>query len=363
MANSDVVSAQRERLSCEAVHRYIFDNVYNEPVSEYRVNILPRLIKNTSASGAINILQKSILLPTSDAAYYVWMISATDFLIGLKLATNTWVDTATITNEYNTLLHMYGVNGRMFHKGKVYLRYNNNRSIIYIAAEKSMVKKCINVTDLNRCYLTIYYDSDIANPVNVTSLYIANSKEMSKYQTTIDKAYSSVEDACQLTVFKNGIEITDIDNTPTIEIGDDIDLIVDKNILFAFDVDLVKDSENPTFYSELDKAYKQLLHIPKALNPDNKVITHTTCDFYVRKWGTSNPEGLYLHRTAQTRSITQVTHNDMAIQLFVLDAYRDYLKTQAISIHCVVRIHDKDNHLVRDANFIDLLYRDRKSVV
>ena len=354
-ANLDIV---REKLCCEAVHRYLFENVYNEPVSEYRINIRPKLVKTTSAVGSLSLVGRNLLLPTTDEPFYVWVMAAQDFSVGLTLPSEEWVDTATICNTYKTLVHMYGVNGYMFQKANVYLRYNRSRSLIYVAAKKPMVKKCIPVQQLNECYLTIYYDSDVPNDVTVTSIYVETSRKLTEYQRQIDNAWATIKDACQLTVFKNGMEVTDINNTPTLKIGDYIDIIVDKNIQFSFEIDLTTTNENPVFYSEEDKAYKQLLHIPRALNPDNKVITHNTCDFYVRKALSNTTQGLYLHRAAKDRSVTQVTHNDMAVQLFVLDAYRDYLKTQEIKLYCVVRIHEKDNHLVRDANFIDLLYND-----
>lgn len=362
MSTTALTDSARERLCCEAIHQYIFDNVYNEPVSEYRVNILPMLLKQQSVVGSVNLFGANMTLPTDDEPYYIWLMSASDFNIGLLLPENTWVDTATIANEYRTLLHMYGPKGYMFHKGSVYLKYNTSRSIVHIAAKKNMVRKCIDVgTELNRCYLTVYYDSDTQNPVTALSLHIASAREANNYQRQIDDFWGTVEKACQLQVYKNGVEVTDIDNTPTFEVGDYIDLINDKNIAFAFDIDLVNTSENPTFYSEYDKAYKQLLHIPKSLNPDNKILTHNTCDFWVRQGLADSTHGLYLHRIAKKRSITQVTHNDMAVQLFVLDAYRDYLQTQEIKLHCAVRIHEKDNYLIRDASFIDLLYCDKHS--
>ena len=354
-----ITDEDRERLCCEAIHQYLFDNVYNEPVSEYRVNILPSLLKAQSSVGSASVFGSNMPLPTARDPYYLWIMSASDFNLGLNFPTNTWIDTATICNEYRTLIHMYGPNGYMFHKGAVYLKYNRSRTLIHIAAKKNMVKKCIDIaTELNRCYLTIYFDSDLVNSVEALSLYISSSRETNNYQRQIDEFWSRIKKDCQLQVYKNGIEITDINNTPTFTVGDYLDFINDSNIEFAFDIDLVSSSENPSFYSEKDKAYKQLIHIPKALNPDNKIITHNTCDFWVRRGLSKNTHGLYLHRIAKERSITQVTHNDMAVQLFVLDAYRDYLETQEIKLHGVVRVHEKDNYLVRDASFIDLLYSD-----
>lgn len=35
----------RDQLCCDIINQYLFDNVWNEPVSEYRVNVHPQLIK------------------------------------------------------------------------------------------------------------------------------------------------------------------------------------------------------------------------------------------------------------------------------------------------------------------------------
>ena len=92
----------------------------------------------------------------------------------------------------------------------------------------------------------------------------------------------------------------------------------------------------------------------------NKIITHNTCDFWIRRRLSKEPYGKYLHRVKLDNSsrdtVTQVTHNDMSIPLYVLDAYRDYLEVEELTVHLVGRIHDKDNVLIRDASFIDLLY-------
>ena len=67
-ANLDIV---REKLCCEAVHRYLFENVYNEPVSEYRINIRPKLVKTTSAVGSLSLVGRNLLLPTTVEPFYV----------------------------------------------------------------------------------------------------------------------------------------------------------------------------------------------------------------------------------------------------------------------------------------------------
>lgn len=350
--------AHRDWLCCDTLNAYLFDKVWNEPFSEYRVNIHPFRVKNQSVVGSFSTYDANLVLPTSKDAYFVWAFSAEDFNCGLKLPTLTWVNTQDICNDYHTLIHMYGVSGSMFQKESVYLMYNMSRSVIFIAAKKRMVLKAVPPQSLEDVFLTIYYDSDLANPVHCLSVMLDNVKKQRDAQQVITEFLGGLRNPDHLSVYKNGMDITDPNNIPVVGVGDYYDFIIDENIVFSFDIDLPPTNQNPTFLSEKDKTWKQLVHIPKALNPDNKIITKNTCDFTVRKRYSNSVEGLYLHRASYNRTVSQVTHNDMAIPLFILDAYRDYLQTQEISLHCVVRIHDKDNHLIRDASYIDLLYND-----
>lgn len=347
----------RDTLCADALNTFLFDKVWNEPSSEFRTNIKPLLLKKGSFVGSFGATIGNIILPTARESYFVWAISASDFNVGLKLPTSTWVDTATITNTWNTALHMFGTNGAMFHKSFVYLQYDASREVIYVAALKRMVQKCITNDQLSDVYMSVYYDSDLANNVSMLSLEIVTSRNLQEYQGRIDKILSTLKKTEHLQVFKDGNEVTNPGASIALTVGSFIDIVIDENILFTFDVDITSSSENPVFLSSEDKTWKQLIHIPKAFNQDNKVITHNTCDIYIRKRFSVAPEGRFVHRVGG-RSVSQVTHNDMAIPLFIIDAYRDYLLTQEVYVHVVVRIHDKNNTLIRDASYIDLLYSD-----
>ena len=347
----------RDTLCADALNTFLFDKVWNEPSSEFRVNIKPLLLKKGSYVGSFGASIGNIILPTGRESYFVWAMSASDFNVGLQLPTSVWVDTATISNEWHTILHMFGTNGALFNKGFVYLRYDESREVIYVAVLKRMAMKCITMQQLSEVYLSVYYDSDLVNDVRMVSLEVVTSRNMQEYQRAVDKIVSSAKKTCQIQVFKDGNEITNPGSSIPLEIGSFIDVVVDENIVFTFDVDITSSSENPVFLSLVDKTWKQLIHIPKAFNTDNKVITHNTCDFYVRKRFSVETEGRFVHRVGG-RSVSQVTHNDMGIPLFIIDSYRDYLKTQEVYIHGVVRIHNKNNILIRDASYIDLLYSD-----
>ena len=349
----------RDQLCCNIINQYLFDNVWNEPVSEYRINIHPQLVKTSSVSGSFQAIDSTIYLPTTDEPYFVWYMKYSDTNIGLNLDKGKWYDTTTICNEFNTLIHAYIVNGVMLPKGSVYIRYNYAKSIIFIAVKKRAFNLYGNIDLINKLYLTIYYDSDIPNDVKVLSIYVDNRNAIRSMQEQVERFIRStgIRDDKQLIVFKNGIEITN-GIVPITDYGVWYDYIVDKNIVGKVDIKIGNNSEDPVFLSSKDNVWKQLVHIPKSVNPNNSVITHNTCDIFIRN--EDDPTfGLYLHRVTSTgRTVSQVTHSDMGIPLFIIDAYRDYLATQNVSIHLVLRKHDKNNVLIPNAEYIDLLYSD-----
>lgn len=347
----------RDRLCCEIINQYLFDNVWNEPVSEYRINVHPSLITKYSQVGSFHVADANIFLPTLDESYFVWYMKSTDINLGLKLKSCVWYDTVSICNDFRTLIHTYSSSGNMLPKCSVFLRYNRRRSTIYIAIKKDALYKLTPTPPLNTIYLTFYYDSDTMNDVKVYSTYVTHRSRIPSIQSEVDNLLSTMRNSYCLTEFKNGIEITDVHNTPVLEVDSYYDYIVDNNIEFTFDVDLTNSSEAPVFLSELDYVWKQLIHIPRALNPNNEILTHNTCDFFIRR-KRGKVYGRYLHRATTGRTVSQVTHNDMSIPLFIVDAYRDYLQTQDVVIHGVVRKHDKNNRLIRDACYIDLLYNE-----
>lgn len=351
----------RDRVCSEIINQYLFDNVWNEPQSEYRLNVHPARLKEKSVVGSFRVLDANVYLPTNIDSYFLWYVNHEDTNLGLQLDVGKWYDTATICNEFNTLIHAYTLFGKIIPKHCVYLRYNKAASCFYLAIKKDAFKLVDSIDNLDKLYLTVYFDSDIPNPVRVLSFQCTMSRQVSELQRNVSIFMNQMTDTCQLLTFTNGVESTDTKNGITVAPGNYYDIIIDQNIQFAFDIDYGKSGENPVFLSDKDKVWKQLVHIPRALNPDNKVITHNTCDFYVRDMSSENTSGRYLHRITENRTVSQVSHNDMAIPLFVIDAYRDYLKTQNIGIHVVVRIHDKDNHLIRNANYTDLLYNQQHS--
>ncbi len=347
-----------------AINTYILDKVWNEPHSEFRENIKPILLGGKSSIGNfISMYGTTLPLPTSTVAYYVYGMSNTDMSIDINIPVDTWVDTSTIANTYHVLFHFYTLKGFMCCKSHVYLRYSSDRQFIYIAINKRMIQKVDSTFMTTGVYFTIYYDSDQPNPISVDSFRVLTDNSDYEYSIRMGDFLATVSDLQQFTLFVNGKEYSGGDYTPVY--NDYVDLINDKNIISTFTIDLTDTDYGKVYNSVMDSCYKYVLHIPKEFNPTNKVITHNTCDMYVV--GNEKVNGVsigtYLHRCA-TISVGQITHNDLSVPLHIVDAFRDYLQQQHVSIKIVLRQHDKDNVLIRDKSYIDLLYtHDDRNIV
>lgn len=354
-----------ERCS-EAINNYIFQKIWNEPHGTFRQNIKPIPITNGSVVGSFSTRDGNIQLPKG-GGYYVYAISATDFYAGLYLPVSTWIDTSELINRYHTFIHFYDSHGSMVQKNSVYLRYNRSRTTIFIAVKKPALLAATVSSNRTNMYFTVYYDSDLRNKIHHLGLHITSERKINSaaLELKLFLQQYTTEDSKpeQLQCFINGYEVDTTEGLPELKIDNFYDFIIDENILFSFDVDLVTEHENPAFLSDQDKAWKQLIHIPRDKNPDNLVITHDTCDFYLRR--KLDNKGLYVHRLAEL-GIGQVTHNDFSIPLYIVDSYRDYMSSQLLTAHVVVRNHSKNNYLVRDASYIDMLYvpqHDDKTII
>ena len=359
-----------EQTISKALNTFIFQNVWNESPSEYRTNIIPNMYNKQSVNGSIRLFGKVIFLPTNKDPYFVFLITpkSTHGLANRTIPVETWIDTAELCNKFGILVHFYHISGKMLSKKYTYIYALPDQNGYLIAVNKVMFNYHLNVSDLwmdnietgikeSAMRMTIYSDSDLKNKIIVASYKIPFKDVAYKdRQAIVD--FLQVHDQSKVTLFKDGYQFT-LKDRSSIPDNCYVDLIYDENIVFTYDVDLSDPKVDYTFLSEKDKVYKQIIHTPKEYNPNNEIYTHNTIEIYVQDKNDSN-KGLYLHRCAKN-SVTQITHNDIAIPTHILDAYRDFLKTEdglvpEIKLHITVRKHDKDNVLIRDKSYIDMLY-------
>lgn len=354
-----------EQTISQALNTFIFQNIWNESPSEFRTNIIPNMYNKQSVNGSIRLFGKTIFLPTNKDPYFVFLLTpkSTHGLTNKTLPSETWIDTEELCNKYDILFHFYHISGKMLSKKYVYLYSLPYQNGYIVAVNKIMFNYHLNVSDLwmdnvetgtkeSAMRATIYYDSDLVNKITVASYKIPFKDSAYKdRQAIVD--FLQAHDQSKITLFKDGYQFKLI-NRSSIPDNCYVDLIYDENIVFTYDVDLTDQNVNYTFLSEKDETYKQIIHTPKEYNPNNEIYTHNTMEIYVVDKNNSD-KGLYLHRCAEN-SVTQITHNDIAIPTYILNAYRDSLETQDIKLHITVRKHNKDNVLIRDKSYIDMLY-------
>lgn len=362
------LTEEMEALIAYNLNLYLFQNVWNEPNRASRNNILPRRYSKRSITGSITYYGNHIELPNTKDPFYIFVLYR-DTVPGLMWPKNVdyeWIATDKLVTDYNILVDCYHVNGKMLHKGHVYVRHIENGTGYLVAVNKNMYNRILSIDDLDGIRFTIYYDYDIANDISVYSYnvpaidgsYTKRAEIWEKYTECLNAQVTDRTPA--VLMFINGIETVPV-SAESIPLESYVDIHIDKNVGLILDIDLTNPEVNRQFFSEPDSCLKQIVHIPRKANPDQYIMTHNAIEIYIRKKQKNErgcATGLYMHRCAE-RSVTQITHQDIGIPTYILDAYKDYLETQEIALHLYWRHHAGANKLVRDKDYIYLLYQDQ----
>jgi hypothetical protein len=353
-----------EQKVVDYLNEYCFHKIWQEPISELRNNVQPIKLHERTKTGTITYADVHIELPIPNKAYYIYGADVSAYRGSLDFPSLAWIPTHELCNLRNVLFHTYTESGLMLHKAFVYVYYIPYNNCILIAIDKQMYDAVVplHLRDNDRTiYTTFYFDSDYVNDVFIHSVQIpfhdfdlTVSKGITDF---LDKHYdSNIE---QRIVFQQGQEI-DIQGAYNLYSTEYVDIIADKNIIASFDIDLTQAEYNQGYYSNKDKLFKLVIHIPKEYNPDNKIISHNTCDIFARSRNIDSTRnqylGRYVHRCAD-KSVSQITHNDFSIPTYILDAHRDHLNNDNITLHVVCRQHDKDNILLKEQAYLYMLYK------
>lgn len=290
---------------------YLFHNVWNRPYDEYRRNIIPILHSIRPSVNNVHFSKTSLSLPTEVSGdnavpMYIYVLPRT-YMGGINIDTPSWVRLDTYLNQSDLELRIHGKNGEMLARSEIYVHNHTCENSVILAISAPMFEKIMGSGyDPADIYVAIYYDSDIANKILIYSEQITTAYERSIIFNKITNGWTDEHGVYYTadTVFLNGREAVVI-SEEEIRLGDYVELIVDDNIIGRFSLDLATTADRHRYYSDRDQCYKTIVHIPKSINPDNLVITHNTCDVYVRPRNVSNHnlKGLYLHRCTKSEFI------------------------------------------------------------
>lgn len=340
-----------ERYLAEALERQSFAEIWNATAAQRRVNvqltpIIPRLLASTVTVGF-----SQYHLPSTDIVYRCFTAATILFFGSLPITRDVWMTSETIARKYGVHVMVYTRDGRLLPRGAVFIYRPEEYERVIIAVRYDAWKACINAEiGLDVVYMTLYKDSDLARTIDTTTYHIPQTNSAAMMATTNAAITAAVaETADGTTVIINGEEI---DPTKIVlEAGSWVDVWIDRNVSAACVLEL--SDERHGYQSDRYAGPRTIVHPPKVLNPDARLVTHNTVQLWVRHPVTG--KGRYLHRIDQ-HSVEQLTHCDISIDSRVLDAFRDYVGSPDIVVRYQASWHDTDNYLMVERSYMSDLY-------
>jgi hypothetical protein len=328
---------------------YLFRNVWNEPSKEYRRNVRPELISKKVANTVLKLDIKRYNLPTADK-YHVYYIPESA-MSGLTLRDYPdWITAKAFLDLTEVEIRFHNNAGVMLPRDMVYITNHPEKAGMLVAVKRSLSRKIHgDAVDYDDFFVAFYYDSDMTGDIIIRNYVLDGDIDINSVY--LDTLGASV-------VYVNGIA-TIVSSVDDINVEDAIvEVVHDHNVIAEFELDLTDTNQQRNFISSVSLDARTIVHIPKAMNPSNKVISHHTCDvwIYPANGVAAHRNGRLLHRAIEEYSFSQVTHNDFSIPSLVISSYSDVLNTDEFKLVIKIRNHSKNNTLVTDKNFIGLLY-------
>jgi hypothetical protein len=360
--------ATLEQQVARFLNDYLFTTVWNQPQREFRKVVIPTLLSSRSLHGTWDYGFGQVTLPDTQRNYFVYRIPMAQ-VSGIPLFPITTKYSSRYTEEWHTLstimdndrldVRVFGEHGEMFYRGDIHMIKHVSGEHLLLAIESKMALKIVSTpADMDNIKVDLYFDTDtIANMQ--TWHYKVTSDNLAEVWTNVTTLNTETVAAAKELVFVNGKLPVISDTTLTykeqtdIKIGDYVECVDDGNVFCEFTVDPYAETTR-SYMSGVRSQPAFIIHIPKALNPDYRMLTHNTCDVYAMPKDGS--PGILIHRAySNTRGFIQLTHADFAIPINVLTDYSSYFNQQ-FNIRVIVRHHDADNLMMRDVNYIDVLY-------
>lgn len=334
------------------LNSYAFSHIWNQVSAEHRANAVLQRIGSRAAKGHIAVGPTAVMLP-SQGLFCVFGTQVDYFGGAIDIDTGVWVAADQVLTENRMLIHIYDNRGRLMPRARTYIYRVPNSRVLLIALEAKAFWKVFGVqTTEHSFYMTTYVDSDVANTMSSWHFVVPDVNP----NVTLGQINSRLT-ACLLAntpgtwLSINGFEVDPTRSYGTLVAGDHVEILLDRNVIGAFTINV---SDNSTGYMSLVYASeREILHIPKSMNPDNALITHNTLTLFVRDNGSN--QGAYLHRVDE-RCVENITHNDISVKKSVVDAFQGHLQANSVSVHIKVRRHGKTQALIPEANFLLELY-------
>lgn len=328
-----------------------FKNVWNATDDRGRSNFRLYKAAERLQTGAVPVGQSVVGLPTTDAVYAVYKTTYRGLSRYSSLPDDQWVTDTYLLEKFAVTLQVYSGEGRTYPTGKVYLRYIPILDTVLVAVDKQLTSKCIGASfpDL---YMTFYKDTTRNTPVvsntYIVSTLVGSTTSPSTVTTLVNQANNTYPNKTMVSV--NGW-IYHPTQIPTLVNNDVVNIISDPDIVGYCDINV--DDNLTGYYSERYGEYREVLHVPKVLNPNNTIITTDSLTFVVIDTATN--KGV-LGQRVNPHAIESVTHNDFSVARTTIQSLSNALGASTVKIRLFVRLATNPNYLRSDVNRMKDLY-------
>lgn len=327
-----------------------FSTIWNDPSNRDRANfkLVPK--QSNSAISSVDLGFTRLMLPVAGVPYRVFSIGRSVYMGWVTPYQLTWMSAKDLGNNTGSELITYDYSGRVIDPAQVMLYYCPYDQMVYVAIPNYVMSKCVTslTTDI---YQTLFRDVYTDTPQVYTSLTVTNP---TVDQITLNAIVAQIPtgQTAGLVVLQNGSVILS-ENIAKIKLtaGDQLVVMYDPDVQFTADISV--DSSTTGYLSTKYGEYRELIHTPKALNPDNRLLRAEDLSMIVYDPVTGNAR--YLHRVADN-FMMNVTHNDFSLSRPILNAFRDALGASSICVRVFYRSSPDPRYLTHDLNCIDCLY-------
>lgn len=332
-----------------ALNAYSFNAIWNSTQSERRVNIALDVVSPRMQTSSITFRRAVVGLPTTGMGMVYYASFDLLSVRSANLQRNTWYNLTRFLNLTQTKLSLYDSTGHLVPLSQVWIYVVEASNEFVLFVKKRGLRDVPNGYS-TAMFLTAYFNASETKRLQTWSYQLSTDTTTRHTQVMGLQNDIASLDASKVTVLQNGFEV-DPTQTITYAADDCIDLIYDENVMASFVVNV--DSNITGYQSTLYNGYRELIHCPKTLNPNNWIVTHDAITMYVRDQNSNR--GVYLHRVPDN-SVEQVTHNDISIDRMFLNALMAGLGAESISVKVLYHTPYDPHVLPLDVSLLQDLY-------
>lgn len=294
------------------------DNVWCTPDQDFQVILAPaRISRPEGARNKIEVLWKSIPLPTKTDWYHVYQIGEiTPKLLGLLGTINSWTSLQNHANAELVISDVYTTSGMQLPRFETYVLRTRDNNVLVAVKDQPKIVALNRSTLYLRFYSNAYFARATLNKavdgIEVRGATIISNQHFLQYQAQFRAAKQRKGHTY---AFVNGRLVHDVNST-TVKIGDTVEYVWDSSIKCVVEYPI---NQLRNYHSSLDGKQKYLLH--KGDDIGTTIDYRDDIDLFVIKRPTQYTySGVYYHKN-QEDAIRMVTHRDYGIPVSYVNAY------------------------------------------